>query len=112
MKKLFNWIKNLFIDHNKILRSKAIIISDLNSKKYSIVCGIPAKIDTYSDCMIGTIPLFELWADAQDESQVINELRLELIDLYIDFNEFNDNELGRDMRKKKKIINSYIIKKE
>lgn len=86
-------------------------ILGLPSDVHILKSPIDVSFKIYPDEVIALIPNLELYGEGANEIEALNDLELELIDLFEDLNSLPDNKLGKHPRKWKRIINSLIEKK-
>ncbi|MFQ5455285.1 MAG: hypothetical protein ACE5EA_03640 [Nitrospirota bacterium] len=86
-------------------------IHDLPASLYRLIQPIDVILEIYPDEVIAIIPELELWSDGLTQIEALNNLKMELLDLYDDLNESPNEKLGEFPKSWKRIINSFIEKK-
>lgn len=112
-KKIEQRITRLEVRIKKTVTSKKTQIAstkiyDLPSDSYELNEAIDVVLKFEEGEVIAVIPELELHADGSNEIEAINELKLELLDLFDDLNEMSDDELHATPKSWKKIINKLI----
>jgi hypothetical protein len=84
-------------------------ITMLDNTGYKLLEPFPVNFSFKNHELIGQIKELELYAFGKSEEEIINELKLDIIDLYEYYSEFNDNDLGKDPLKWKQILLKKIV---
>ena len=84
-------------------------ITILDNTGYKLLEPFLVKFSFENNELIGEIKELELYAFGKSEIEIMNELKLDIIDLYEYYSEFEDNELGKDPLKWKKILLKKIV---
>lgn len=92
-------------DSHTIIKST---ISTLPSEEYSLLQPIDIILKIYEDEVIALIPELEIYGEGETEMEAVKDLKLEILDLYDDMNEMDDDELGEDPKMWKKAINKLV----
>lgn len=85
-------------------------IYSLGSSDYELVEPIDVTLKTYKDETIALIPDLELYAEGVNEIDSVGNLKVELLDLFDDLNDMEDEELGDVSKSWKKTLNRLIKK--
>lgn len=101
-------VKNNSID--QIIGVSQAKVYDLGTVDYELVEPINVIIKIFKDETIALIPDLELYAEGGNEIDSINNLKIELLDLFDDLNDMEDEELGVDPLNWKKTLNRLIKK--
>jgi hypothetical protein len=67
-------------------------------------------IEIHQDEVVAVIPDLELYGEGANQIEAINELKLELLDLYDDLEEMSDEELGEYPHAWKKTLQQLVKK--
>ena len=89
--------------------SNATIYS-LPVKAYGLTSPINVTLEFHKDDVIAVIPDLEIYGEGNNQIEAINDLKLELIDLYEQLNNEPDDKLGEHILSIKKTLNSLIKK--
>jgi len=87
---------------------KDIIIRDILFDGYTLVEPIKAFLEICQDEVLAVIPELELVGDGSNMFEAVNELKLELVDLFTDLKDIPEENLGKKPRSWKKIICSLV----
>ena len=74
---------------------KDIIIRDILFDGYTLVEPIKAFLEIYQDEVLAVIPELELVGDGSNMFEAVNELKLELVDLFTDLKDIPEENLGK-----------------
>ena len=85
-------------------------IYNLGTENYELVEPLNVIIKIYKEETIALIPDLELYAEGNNEIESINNLKMELLDLFDDLTDMDDEELGDDPKNWKKTLNRLIKK--
>lgn len=85
-----------------------IQINDIQMDGYFLTKPIEVIVKFYSNEVLAVIPDLEIYGEGDNEIEAINELKLELVDLYHDLIDIPDDKLGKYPRSWKKIVCSLI----
>ena len=95
-----------------VLSYKAFgIIDDLCSDRFTLVEFIPVRVETDGEDFILTIDELHLYAFAKNLEEGIDELRTDIVELFEELREAQDDDLGTDPRTWKAILQSAIVLK-
>lgn len=98
----------------KELKEDYKVVSDqiysIPSDDWRLINPINIIIKIYSDEAIALFPDLELYAEGQNELEAVSNLKLELLDLIEDLEEFPETELGANPKSWKKTINMIVEK--
>ncbi|NQU33212.1 MAG: hypothetical protein HQ521_08260 [Bacteroidetes bacterium] len=75
---------------------------------YFLIKPIEVIVKFYPNEVLAVIPDLEIYGEGYNEIEAINELKLELVDLYHDLIDISDEKLGKFPRSWKKIVCSLI----
>jgi hypothetical protein len=106
-------LRELLVENNSfdpIIGVSQTQIYNLGTVDYELVEPINVLIKIYKEETIALIPDLELYAEGSNEIESINNLKIELLDLFDDLNDMEDEELGVDPRNWKKTLNRLIKK--
>ncbi len=87
-------------------------IHDLALDNYRLKKPIDAIIKFYPNEVLAVIPDLEIVGEGNNEIEALNDLKLELIDLFDDLKDIPENKLGKYPKSWKKIITSIIKQNE
>ena len=110
---LNNFISDLNKRVQKLEKTPQVVstkIFELASDTYTLKSPVDVVLKTYPEEIIALVPDLEVYGEGINEMDALNDLGMELIDLFEDLNSFGDNELGKYPLKWKRIINSLIEK--
>jgi len=96
---------------NKLEKTPDILkieINDIQMDGYYLKKPIEAIVKFYPNEVLAVIPDLEIYGEGNNEIDAINELKLELIDLYHDLIDIPDQKLGKYPKSWKKIVCSII----
>ena len=100
------------LEENSIVTSEKIIeLRDLNDLKYELKKSLSVKIRAEDNNIIGEISELDIYAFGEIESDVIEEIREDVIDLFEELNNLSKDRLGTLPTKWKSILSQYIQKK-
>ena len=85
-------------------------VYNLGTENYELLEPLNVIIKIYKKGTIALIPDLELYAEGNNEIESINNLKMELLDLFDDLNDMDDEELGDDPKNWKKTLNRLIKK--
>ena len=99
------------VKDKEAIKEKKIIkkITKLDNNGYKLLEPFLVKFSFENNELIGEIKELELYAFGKSEIEIMNELKLDIIDLYEYYSEFEDNELGKDPLKWKKVLLKKIV---
>jgi len=83
---------------------------DLASDIYNLKCPIDVLLKVFNDEILASIPDLEIYGEGFNETEALNNLKDELIDLFDYLNSVSSSSLGKLPKRWKKIINSFIEK--
>ena len=83
---------------------KLIEINSLECSGYILKKPFCIKILREEDTLVGEIEEVELYAFGDNQEGIINELKMDLVDLYEHYRSINNEKLGDKPRKWKKIL--------
>ncbi len=84
------------------------LIRDILIDEYTLKEPIKAILEIYSDEVVALVPELELFGSGKNIIEAVNELKLELVDLFTDLKDIPDENLGKFPKSWKKIICSLI----
>lgn len=85
-------------------------IYSLPSSDYELTIPLDVTIEIHQDGVVAVIPDLELYGEGTNQIDAINELKLELLDLYDDLEEMADEELGEYPQAWKKTLQQLVKK--
>lgn len=85
-------------------------VYNLGTENYELLEPLNVIIKIYKKETIALIPDLELYAEGNNEIESINNLKIELLDLFDDLNDMDGEELGDDPKNWKKTLNRLIKK--
>ena len=107
IKDLKERLKNL--EENLSVNTK---IYDLASDEYELNFPVDIILKNISDDeVLALLPELELYGEGNTESGAIDELKIEMIDIYGMLNDIPDSNLSKKLKSSKRIINKLIKKK-
>lgn len=77
---------------------------------YVLMFPIKVTLEIYPDETLAIIPTLELYEEGSTEIEAVANLKLALIDLFEELNPIPDENLGEELRNRKKTINGLISK--
>lgn len=83
----------------------------LTSNEYELTNTIDIILKIFPNEVLALIPDLEIYGEGATEPEAINDLKMELIDLYEDLVDITDEKLGKFPKTWKKIVKTFIIKK-
>ena len=83
-------------------------ICDLLIDNYRLKKPIEAILKFYPEEVLAVIPELEIFGEGNNEIEAINDLKLELVDLFDDLRDVPEEQLGEFPKSWKKIITSLI----
>jgi hypothetical protein len=83
-------------------------IYNLPSKKYELKIPLDVTLEVYADEVLAVIPDLELYGEGRNQIEALNDLKLELIDLYENLEEMPDEELGVSLQAWKKTLRQLV----
>lgn len=89
-----------------------IKINDLALDNYRLKKPIDVILKFYPNEVLAVIPDLEIFGEGNNEIEAINDLKLELIDLFHDLKDIPESKLGKYPKSWKKIITSIINQNE
>ena len=85
-------------------------IFSLPAAEYELNQPITVILKIYDDEVISLIPDLALHGEGDNEIEAVNDLKMQLLDLYDDLNEMDDDELGEEPKAWKRTLNKLITK--
>lgn len=99
---------------NNINNDAPSVISDtinsLPSDDYETIRPINIILKIYCDDVVALLPELELFAEGQNEFEAVNNLKLEILDLIDDLEEFSDTDLGTAPKDWKRTLKQLVKK--
>lgn len=85
-------------------------IYSLPSPEYELRIPLDVTVEIHQDEVIAIIPDLELYGEGSNQIEAVNELKLELLDLYDDLEEMADDELGEFPQSWKRTLQQLVKK--
>lgn len=85
-------------------------IYSLPSPDYELTTPLDVTVEIHQDEVVALIPDLELYGEGRNQIEAINELKLELLDLYDDLEEMTNEELGEYPQAWKKTLQRLVKK--
>ncbi len=108
-------IKSLEKRVKKLEKNPSIIkinINDLQLNNYRLQKPVEAILKFYPKEVLAVIPDLEIFGEGNNEVEAVNDLKLELLDLFDDLKDIPEKKLGKYPKSWKKIITSIIRENE
>lgn len=78
---------------------------------YKLTQTLEIMLEIYKDETIAIIPNLELYSEGATEIEAVNNLKLELVDLYEQLNSIADEKLGKELLARKRTVSGLLAKK-
>ena len=95
---------------NKELAISFTKINSLPSEKYELKAPIDIIIKIFPEETIVLIPELEIYGEGKNEVEAVNDLKLELLDMIEDLEQFREEELGKNAKAWRKALDSMVRK--
>lgn len=99
-----------FLDDIFSQNEEYIYLGGLLNRKYNLKNYLAVKIKTDRNDIIGEIPELGIYAFGNDRTEVIREIEKDIIELYEELSELDNNKLGTLPKKWKRFLANYIEK--
>jgi len=88
----------------------SVQIFSLPAGEYDLKQPITVILKIYDDEVISLFPDLALHGEGDNEIEAVNDLKMQLLDLYDDLNDMDDDELGEEPKAWKRTLNKLISK--
>lgn len=104
-----NTLKKKLYDLEQETQVLSVQIFGTVIENYKLSHSIDVLLEICANETLAIIPNLELYGEGETEIEAVNNLKLELIDLYEQLNSTPDEKLGKELLARKRTLNELII---